>query len=156
MRGLKQLAAVAGAVCSNVCVLLDINRALTNLHYKPLCNETCDNCKQGELSAPEQQEAEGKEGRVQHSARGELSSRSLEHDGDGDGEEGGEQEEDEEKEEPSSALEKILPRFPASRKEVFVKLEAVSGLLPPFTARGSAVSARVFWAGEEVRSAVDA
>lgn len=88
-----------------------------------------------------------------HSARGEHSSRSFEHGEDGDGTEGMEREdEDEEEEEEPSALEKILPQFPASRKEVFLKVEAVLGLLPPFTARGSAVSAKVFWGGQEVKT----
>lgn len=89
---------------------------------------------------------------MQHSARGEHSGRSFEHGGGGDGEEGGGKGDEEDEEEEPSALEKILPQFPASRKEVFVKVEAVSGLLPPFTARGNAVSARVFWGGEEVRT----
>lgn len=87
---------------------------------------------------------------MRHSARGEHHySETFEHGEDGDGEEG--REEEEEEEEPS-ALEKILPRFPASRKEVFIQLEAVLGLLPPFTARGSTMSARVFWGGQEVRT----
>lgn len=66
----------------------------------------------------------------------------------GEGEDGGEEEE--EGEEPS-ALEKILPQFPAARREVFLRVEAIMGLLPPFTARGSTVSGRIFWGGQEVR-----
>lgn len=85
----------------------------------------------------------------QSSARGEhRHSENLELGEDGDGEEGGQEEEEEE----PSTMEKILPRFPASRKEVFIKVEAVLGLSPPFTARGSTVSARVFWGGHEVRT----
>lgn len=87
-----------------------------------------------------------------HSERGEHSSRSFEHGEDGDGTEGMEREDEDEEEEEPSALEKILPQFPASRKEVFLKVEAVLGLLPPFTARGSAVSAKVFWGGQEVKT----
>ncbi|CAM9115968.1 unnamed protein product [Ectocarpus sp. 13 AM-2016] len=60
-----------------------------------------------------------------------------------------EEEEEEEEEEPS-ALETILPRLPAAQKEVFVKVEGVSGLSTPFTARGNRVYARIFWGGEEV------
>ncbi|CAM9485772.1 unnamed protein product [Ectocarpus fasciculatus] len=66
-----------------------------------------------------------------------------------DGEHDEEQEGEEEEEEPS-ALENILPRLPAAQKEVFVKVQGVSGLSAPFTARGNAVNARIFWGGEEV------
>lgn len=62
------------------------------------------------------------------------------------------EEKDEEEEEEPSALETILPRLPAAQKDVFVKVEGVSGLSAPFTARGNAVYARIFWGGEEVRS----
>lgn len=65
---------------------------------------------------------------------------------------GGEHDEEGEEEEEPSALETILPRLPAAQKEVFVKVEGVSGLSAPFTARGNAVYARIFWGGEEVRS----
>lgn len=61
-----------------------------------------------------------------------------------------EEQEGEEEEEPS-ALETILPRLPAAQKEVFVEVQGVSGLSAPFTARGNAVNARIFWGGEEVR-----
>lgn len=87
------------------------------------------------------QEEEG----AHRSGRGELNDEdNLEHLDGGDGHE-------EEGEEPS-ALEKILPQFPAARKQVFVKVEAVLGLLPPFTKRGRSVSARIFWGGQEVSS----
>lgn len=103
--------------------------------------------KQGDVDELEEKEVDGKEG-VQHSARGEHHGQNSEHSGHGDGEES----EGEEGKEELSALEKILPQFPASRKQVFLKVEAVLGLLPPFTARGSAVTARVFWCGQEVRN----
>lgn len=54
-----------------------------------------------------------------------------------------------EDEEPS-LLERIMPPLPASRREVFLSVEAFSGLEQPFTAKGDQVSARVFWNGEEV------
>ncbi|CAM9304017.1 unnamed protein product, partial [Ectocarpus sp. 12 AP-2014] len=65
---------------------------------------------------------------------------------------GGEHDEEgeEEKEEEPSALETILPRLPAAQKEVFVKVEGVSGLRAPFTGRGNRVYARIFWRGVEV------
>ena len=66
-------------------------------------------------------------------------------------EEGGEEAKEEEEKEPS-ALERILPAFPAARRQVFVQVEAVSGLIQPFAARGHILSARVFWNGEEVRT----
>ncbi|CAB1113397.1 unnamed protein product [Ectocarpus sp. CCAP 1310/34] len=64
---------------------------------------------------------------------------------------GGEHDEEgeEEKEEEPSALETILPRLPAAQKEVFVKVEGVSGLSAPFAGRGNRVYARIFWGGEE-------
>lgn len=51
-----------------------------------------------------------------------------------------------------SVLERILPPLPAARNGIFVKVEAVLGLDVPFTAREKAVSARIFWGGQEVRS----
>lgn len=103
---------------------------------------------QGEACKPGEQEAAGKQG-MRQGARGGHSNRNVDDGEDGDGEEGGGLKDEEEKEQPS-ALERILPQFPASRKEVFVKVEAVLGLLPPFTARGSAACAKVLWGGQEV------
>lgn len=54
-----------------------------------------------------------------------------------------------EDEEPS-VLERILPPLPASRRGVFLRVEAFSGLEQPFTAKGNKVSAHVFRDGEEV------
>lgn len=62
-----------------------------------------------------------------------------------------EEEEGGEKEEELSALEKILPTFPAARRQVFLQVGAVLGLIQPSAARGDALSARVFWNGDEVR-----
>lgn len=99
--------------------------------------------KQGKCDIAEQQQEEG----VQDSTRGEHNTgENLEH---WEGEDGHEEEDEE-----PSALEKILPQFPAARKEVFVRVEAVLGLLPPFTARDRDASARVFWGGQEVRKRI--
>lgn len=51
---------------------------------------------------------------------------------------------------PKTALERILPSLPAARHELFLRIEAVSGLEQSFSSGGSAVSARIFWGGEEV------
>lgn len=66
--------------------------------------------------------------------------------GEGEDERGGGVFEDEE----PSILERIMPPLPASRREVFLSVEAFSGLEQPFTAKGDQVSGRVFWNGEEV------
>lgn len=68
--------------------------------------------------------------------------------GEGKGKDGGEEEEEVE----PSVLEKILPTFPAAWRQVFVQVEAVSGLVQPFAAKGHVLSARVFWNGQEVRT----
>lgn len=62
-----------------------------------------------------------------------------------------EDEEDKENEEPR-AVDKILPPLPAAQREVFLTVEAVMGLMPPFAAIGNPVSAKVFWGGQEVRA----
>lgn len=93
---------------------------------------------QGRRVIAEQQGEEEVSAHCEHNAE-----ENLQH---AEGEDGYQEEDNEE----PSALEKILPQFPAARKEVFVKVEAVFGLRPPFTARGGAVSARVFWGGQEV------
>lgn len=102
-------------------------------------------CKQGKRDNPEQEGKVGSTGeKCETQPEGEVAENS-EH---GEGEESIE---DEDRREKPTALEKILPQFPAARREVFLKVEAVSGLWPPYTARGSAVSGRVFWGGQEVR-----
>lgn len=115
-------------------------------------HENRDDCKQGELSRLDEKGAAGKE-EMHQSPRGEKhhNRETFGHGEDGDVGEDGDEEEDEE----PSVLEKILPRFPASRKEVFVRVEGVFGLLPPFSARGGTVSGRVFWGGREVRSRLE-
>ncbi|CAM9158684.1 unnamed protein product, partial [Sphacelaria rigidula] len=56
---------------------------------------------------------------------------------------------------PKTALERILPSLPAARHELFLRVEAVSGLEQSFSSGGSAVSARIFWGGEEVGRTTD-
>lgn len=54
---------------------------------------------------------------------------------------------------PRTALERILPPLPAARHGLFLRVESVTGLEHSFSSGGSAVSARVFWGGEEVWTA---
>lgn len=58
--------------------------------------------------------------------------------------------EDDRGENEPSSLEKILPPLPASQREVFLHVHAISGLAQPFVAKGNTVLSRVFWGGQEV------
>lgn len=56
---------------------------------------------------------------------------------------------------PPTVLERILPPFPASRRELYLHIQGFSGLTRPLNARGSPILAKVFWGRQEVSETLD-